>query len=93
MSTIFKRHTILQEIFTVICREGREDELRNECDLYHIGFTSGDEALEFGFNLGEYVGKFNFGDDVFEFRVPECNVRMYFIGSRQTVKDRIYEVL
>jgi hypothetical protein len=93
VSSIFKRDAILQEIFNVICTEGREDELRDECDLYHIGFATGDEALEFGFNLGEYVGKFNFGDEVFEFRVPDCNVRMYFIGSRKTVQERIYEVL
>lgn len=90
---VFKKDKILQEIFDIACYEGHEDELRDVSDLYSLGFDSAKEALEFGFNLGEFVGKFHFGDTVYEFLVPESNTLMYFIGSFNEVKMKIYKAL
>ena len=80
-------------MFNIMCIEGHEDELRNEADLYHIGFDTHQKSLEFGFNLGEFVGKFHFGKYVYELDVPECNVRMYFIGSYEKVRKRLLDIL
>lgn len=93
MSCVFKRDSILQSIFSTICIEGREDELRDEADLYHMGFDTHQKSLEFGFNLGEFVGKFYFGDYVYELDVPECNAKHYFIGSYDTVRQRLLAIL
>ena len=90
---VFKRDFLLQEIFNIICKEEREDELRNASDVYNLGFDSVEKAFEFGFNLGEYVGKYFFGEDVYEFLVPESASKMYFIGDYETVKKKLYGVL
>lgn len=90
---VFETDSILQELFAVACIEGREDELRDESDIYHLGFETIEQALRFGFNLGEFMGHYHFGEQCFEFRVPESDSRMYFIGSYEEVKKKIYKAL
>jgi len=90
---VFEKDSVLQELFTIACIEGREDDLRDEADIYHLGFDSLQQALEFGFNLGVFIGQFHFGKNCYEFRVPETNVKMYFIGSYEEVRRKIYKAL
>lgn len=90
---VIKTDNVLQDFVRVICLEGRSDELIKACDIYHFKFENEERAFEFGFNLGEYMGKYNFGEDVYYFDFPEDDTRVFFIGSFKQVRDKIYEVL
>lgn len=89
----FETDSVLQDLFTIACLEGREDELRDESDIYHLGFESVDQALRFGFNLGLFMGKFHFEEQCYEFRVPESDSRMYFIGTYDEVKKKLFKAI
>lgn len=93
MSDCFKKDTLSQTFVDIICSEKRERELLDACDIYHYGFESIEQCMEFSFNFGEYVGRFRFGETVWEFTAPNSNTRLYFIGSYDEVKTKIYDIL
>jgi len=89
----FQQDIILQEFVNIINNEGRLDELIGVCDYYHKDFDDHVASFEWGLNLGAYMGKFRYGDDVFRFTVIGSPIVLYFIGTKETVRDRIHKVL
>jgi hypothetical protein len=88
-----KADIILQDLVLIIFNEGRKDELIRVCDLYHFGFESIDAAIEWGINFGEFIGHFHFGSHVWEFKFPGERGAVYFIGTREETRKKIYEIL
>lgn len=93
MATSFKYDMVLHEYVNIINNEGRLDELIRVCDYYHHEFKDNLAAFEWGMNLGSYIGRFRNDDYVYRFEVIGSPVVLYFIGTYQMVRDKIYRVL
>lgn len=89
----FKHDMNAQEYVNIIYNEGRIDELLDACDYYHPEMPSAIEAFDWGLTLGQYVGRFFYDAFVFRFQVLGGGHVLYFIGTKESVKDRISKIL
>jgi hypothetical protein len=90
---VFRRHELLQEFISMIFIEGRKDEIIKICDYYNHGISSIDDGIEWGMNFGEFIGRFYFGEEIWEFKFPEERGAVYFIGSLSDVRSRINDII
>lgn len=90
---MFKTNEIIESYIRIICVEGRGEELINISDTYHKAFDNKDIAMEWGIDFGEYLGKHHYGDPVWKFKLFDEDIYIYFIGSLEEVKRKVYKVL
>lgn len=90
---MFKHNQTLQNYINIISSEGRLNDLIRICDMYHDDFDTLTSAIEWGFNLGEYVGRFSFGEKIWQFSVKNNDTLFYFIGDEELVSKKIEEIL
>lgn len=88
----FQYDFILQEYVNIVYNEGRIDDVIRICDYYHLELPNKQHALEWGFYFGEYVGKFRPGALVWAFELPNKTV-IYFIGSKEDITKKIYDIV
>lgn len=86
---------ILQEYIDIIAKEGRLDDLLKLCSYYHNAFDSDQEAIEWGFLFGKHITQ-SFKDQevqIWRFAVPYSKTVLYFIGSYDVVRNKIFDAL
>lgn len=90
---MFKESSMVQEHVNIIHGEGRTDDLIKICDYYHHRFDSVEEALRWGIDFGEHVGKYFYGDNVWRFFLRGSETMIYFIGTEKTVRIKVLKIL
>lgn len=91
--SILKTDNILQDYIDIIFKENRADKIIAACDYYHNTFASQQQALEWGLCFGEYIGKYLYDSNVWSFEFPDKKTVVYFFGSRDRVKEKLYDLL
>jgi hypothetical protein len=91
----YKTNKALQDKVRAIANEGRKEELIAACNLYQpCVFETQDQAIEFGVNMGWYMGRFLPDDELWRFSLPDHeHIKIYFFGSKEEVEDIINDML
>jgi hypothetical protein len=91
--SVFQTDGVLQDYIDIIFKENGTNNIIAACDYYHNTFPSQQQALEWGLCFGEYIGKYLYDSCVWSFELPDKKTIVYFFGSRDIVKEKIYNLL